>query len=332
MKITKSGTRKTVRKKDALNASGFIVPEDLPSPSLMMPVDDCNTPQISVVHPNQPQKANTRGRKKTNASTTGLQQITGNICHLETADSASSLLIQDCTLLQSDITASHARNSSQDTLEDDIFDEIFNSIDAENSTNLTTTNDQSQSITKSQPRSSRSSCKYVSPVTPMTKSLFQETVAGSEQPCKPIVRPPFPTSVRDRSPIIGLSPNLLLRTCFRIGEAINQAGHAVKRGQKVIFELYARVLSSHRDEMKQHFVFGDLFHDKPPFVKGNYGAAIWKHVDLYNYDSKRLLKKETMCRCIGELKRDGKDWIMVVHNIWQATWEDIEWVEGIISS
>ncbi|PVI02874.1 hypothetical protein DM02DRAFT_612679 [Periconia macrospinosa] len=168
--------------------------------------------------------------------------------------------------------------------------------------------------------------KFTSPVTPKT------TADCAEVDRKPIVRFPFPPPVCNRSPIIGLSPALLLRTCFRIGEAINQASHATKNRQRVMFELYARIMDSHRDEEKQDFIFCDLFHEKPPHLRGIYSAAIWKDVDLYRYDGGRLLTKDRMCRCIGEIKRDGKEWVMTVSNIWEATWEDIEWVEGIVNA
>ncbi|KAF2680879.1 hypothetical protein K458DRAFT_421220 [Lentithecium fluviatile CBS 122367] len=183
------------------------------------------------------------------------------------------------------------------------------------------------------PSSSRSlSRKFVSPVTQKTKAIIQKSVAGPKDDRKPIVRPPFPAPVRDRSPIIGLSSSLLLRTCFRIGEAINQACHAAKHGQKVMFELYARVLNSQRSEVRQDFVFRDLFHDKPPYIKGVYDAAIWKSVQLYDYDSGRLLTEHRMCRCVGTIKRDGKEWVMVVLNAWEAKWEDVAWVEGIVNT
>lgn len=172
--------------------------------------------------------------------------------------------------------------------------------------------------------------KFVPPVTPKTKSL--EIGASVDPDRKPIVRSPFPSPVSNRSPIIGLSPNLLLRTCFRIGEAINQASHASKSKQKMVFELYARIMSSERDESKHDFVFCDLFHEKLPHLRGTYSASLWKHVDLYDYDSRRLLNEKRMCRCIGEIKREDKEWVMTVFNIWEATWEDIEWVEGIINS
>ena len=161
-----------------------------------------------------------------------------------------------------------------------------------------------------------------------------QAVPGTALPRKPIVRPVFPDAVRDRSPVVGLSSKLVLRSCFRVGEAISQAGKATKQGQNLLFELYARVLSSERDAAKQYFVFSDVFHHRPPYLKGEYDAAIWKSVELFNYDSGRFLSNAKMCRCVGRIKRNEKDqtWVMVVHNIWEATWEDIDWVEGIVNS
>lgn len=171
----------------------------------------------------------------------------------------------------------------------------------------------------------RTKSNFVSPVISTTRILAAKAR-------KPIVRSPFPCPVRDRSPIIGLSSTTVLKTCFRIGEAINQSHQASKAGKHVMLELYARVLRSQRDEVKQGFTFCDLFHTKPPYIKAVYDAVIWKQVQLFNYDSKRLLQEGRMCRCMGIMKRDGKEWIMTVLNIWEATWEDIEWVEGIVSS
>lgn len=149
----------------------------------------------------------------------------------------------------------------------------------------------------------------------------------------PVVRPPFPVQVRDRSPIIGLSSKSLLRTCFRVGEALNIGRHAVRNGKPTIIELYARVASSWRepDSVKQHFVFSDLFHDHPPFMNGVY--ELWKGVELWDYDSGRFLnpsEQQRMCRCIGKMKRDGKKWKFMVLNIWEATWDDVDYAKGII--
>lgn len=149
----------------------------------------------------------------------------------------------------------------------------------------------------------------------------------------PLVRPPFPVQVRDRSPIIGLSSKSLLRTCFRVGEALNVGRQAVRNGKPTIIELYARVASSWRepDSVKQHFVFSDLFHDHPPFMNGVY--ELWKGVELWDYESGRFLnpsEQQRMCRCIGKTKRDGKKWKFVMLNIWEATWDDVDYAKGII--
>lgn len=149
----------------------------------------------------------------------------------------------------------------------------------------------------------------------------------------PIVRPPFPVQVRDRSPIIGLSSKSLLRTCFRVGEALNVGRHAVRNGKPTIIELYARIASSWRepDGVKQHFVFSDLFHDHPPFMNGVY--ELWKGVGLWDYESGRFLnpsEQQRICRCIGKTKINGKKWKFVMLNIWEATWDDVDYAKGII--
>ncbi|KAJ4349539.1 uncharacterized protein N0V89_008155 [Didymosphaeria variabile] len=183
---------------------------------------------------------------------------------------------------------------------------------------------------------SEPSGKFNSPVTRKTEAFMSKAAMSRSHTTdrKPIVRSRFPDQVLDRSPIIGLSSRLLLRTSFRVGEAISQAAKATKQGQNLMFELYARVLSSERDAVKQHFVFSDIFHKRPPYLKGEYDAAIWKQVELFNYDSGRFLSKAEMCRCIGQIRRNEKDqtWVMVVLNIWEATWEDIDWVAGIVKS
>ncbi|KAJ8116041.1 hypothetical protein OPT61_g2457 [Boeremia exigua] len=176
--------------------------------------------------------------------------------------------------------------------------------------------------------SGSSSKSFVSPVTMTTRLL----AVANKEARKPHVRPTFPAALRERSPIIGMSSNSLLRTCFRIGEAINQSCQAVTTGNNILIELYARVLNSERDNLQQRFTFCDLFHVKLPHIQATYAAAIWKSVRLFEYDSARLLQPGRICRCIGTLKRNGKEWTMSVLNIWEATWDDIEWVMGIIEA
>ncbi|KAH7020622.1 hypothetical protein B0J12DRAFT_585888 [Macrophomina phaseolina] len=152
---------------------------------------------------------------------------------------------------------------------------------------------------------------------------------------KPILRPPFPEQVRDRSPIIGLSATVSLRTCFRIGEALNVGSQAVREHRSVIIELYAKVRWSFREprSVKQHFVFMDMFHDRPPYLEGTYEG--WKGVELHEHDSSRFLERSgrpLVCRCAGRLERQEGSWKMRLLSVWEAQLEDVEHVAEIIQS
>lgn len=146
----------------------------------------------------------------------------------------------------------------------------------------------------------------------------------------PIVRPPFPTPVRDRSPIMGVSGSQYLRTCFRVGEALREGCQATRCHTDVFLELYAKVDSSWRENSKQHFILSDLFHDRPPRIDGVFEG--WNSNELSAYDTSRFLDSDgskRMCRCIGKMKREKNSWEMAIQSIWEATWDDIEYVRGI---
>ena len=151
---------------------------------------------------------------------------------------------------------------------------------------------------------------------------------------KAIVRQPFPQAVLDRSPITGASRATVLRTCFRLGEALNVGHQAVRMNTDVTIELYARVTSSWREEpscRKQHFVFGDLFHGKSPQLEGTF--ELHSQAVLWNTDSETFLEaaaSSTMCRAIGRMKRHAdRKWRLEIRSIWEASWEDVDWAAGI---
>ena len=152
----------------------------------------------------------------------------------------------------------------------------------------------------------------------------------------PFVRPPFPKPIRDRSPILGLSCGTVLRTCFRIGEAINAAFAASCSNTEAIIELYARVTYSERETawLKQHFQFADLFQgERPPFLSGTYD--MWKGVELWETDSKVFLGQDgkgRMARVGGRMKRDArsKEWKMLILSVWEAEWADVGFAKGVV--
>ena len=143
----------------------------------------------------------------------------------------------------------------------------------------------------------------------------------------PFIRPSFPSAVLPRSPVPGLSPATNLRTCFRIGEALNAACIALRNSIDVVVELYCRVKYSDREAngYKQFFELADLFTpEKPPSLDGVY--TIWKGSDLWDYDSKLLMGaqgKGKIARVIGRVKRReaNQGWELTILNVWEATWE-----------
>ncbi|KAL8771848.1 MAG: hypothetical protein Q9209_002786 [Squamulea sp. 1 TL-2023] len=182
-------------------------------------------------------------------------------------------------------------------------------------------------------------------LTPSTPALATKTPTPKDIPHRvsfdengapiPFIRPVFPKPIRDRSPVLGLSSKTVLRTCFRIGEALNAGSTALRTRTDAVIELYARVTFSERPagSVKQLFHFADIFSpDKPPFLKGTYG--LWKGVPLWDADSKAFLGEDgkgKMCRVVGRIGREERTrgLEMTVLSVWQADWEDVGIVKGI---
>lgn len=155
----------------------------------------------------------------------------------------------------------------------------------------------------------------------------------SEKPNRPVARKPFPELLPAHSMIFGVSDSTVLRTCFRLGEALNAGCNATRRNENVILELYARVVSSWREGppwQKQHFVLRDLYHDNPPHLLGVY--VHWSQSQLWAADSEVFLNAEgsgIKARIIGMIKREGLSWRLKILNIWEASWEDVDAVADI---
>jgi hypothetical protein len=165
------------------------------------------------------------------------------------------------------------------------------------------------------------------------RKLLHKLKANQRNVIKPVVRKPFPEIFRDRSPIYGASNTTVLRTCFRIGEALNVGCQAVRENKNVLLELHARVTKSWREPKPgrhQHFVLHDLYHDKPPHLHGTF--ALYDQSPLWNMDSRHFLgiqNQGRICRLIGKMKRHGPTWKIDILSIWAATWEDVDYVAGI---
>ncbi|KAI1455032.1 hypothetical protein F4805DRAFT_292345 [Annulohypoxylon moriforme] len=173
-------------------------------------------------------------------------------------------------------------------------------------------------------------CTYVK------KSIESDHRAEKTIPMKPFVRPPFPEKIRDRATVSGLSSDTVLRTCFRIGEMINQAAHCLCHRQDVVFELFARVNYSNRESLqrRQHFQFIDLFKDQRPYPAGV--LTNWRLGGQLDRQSSAFLNvsaEPRLCRCVCKPIRDSKTTIglsLVVLSIRESDWTQIEWVKQVV--
>ncbi|KAK3316066.1 hypothetical protein B0H66DRAFT_276212 [Apodospora peruviana] len=174
------------------------------------------------------------------------------------------------------------------------------------------------------------------------------TEGGTEEPDRttypaelrqPISRPPFPSVVRDKSPVTGLSNSSFFRTCFRVGHFISEGIQYFNTKQETTFELYARVTysSRNRKERVQHFQFADLIKDQHPFPTGTLTG--WRTDSLLDRQSSVFLgagntpAKSKTCRLICKLTKDKKTdmgWNVVVLSLREVSWEEIYAMKRII--
>lgn len=155
-------------------------------------------------------------------------------------------------------------------------------------------------------------------------------------PLRPFIRPPFPEKTRDRSTVPGLSSDTVLRTCFRIGEMVNQAAHCLCHRQDAVFELFARVNYSNRESLqrRQHFQFIDLFKDQRPYPAGV--LTNWRVGSQLDRQSSAFLNvsaEPRICRCICKPIRDPKAAIglsLVVLAIRESDWTQVEWTKQVV--
>lgn len=60
---------------------------------------------------------------------------------------------------------------------------------------------------------------------------------------------------------------------------------------------------------------------------------LWDQAQLWDLDSKPFLKAEEksgmMCRAIARMRREGMKWKLEVLSVWEANWEDVDFVAGV---
>ncbi|KAK4111414.1 hypothetical protein N656DRAFT_676237, partial [Canariomyces notabilis] len=154
---------------------------------------------------------------------------------------------------------------------------------------------------------------------------------------KPGIRPNFPLPVPSKSPIPGLTSTTILRICFHINHFLTEASRCHRVSQDAIFEWYARVASSWREERPariQLFRFADLYQPERDEMQCLDGALTgWKPGGEIERDGLGMEKREMkMCRCVCRAKRDGgthMGWTVQVHWIGEVSWDEVEKVRKV---
>lgn len=112
-------------------------------------------------------------------------------------------------------------------------------------------------------------------------SEHKKTTQPSE-PCDPGVEKCLPTSVDSISssyvppsswtaaPLLQCMMLKPFRTCFHVDEIVKAKSSMFRNQDNAVFELFARVVYSSRDNFfrKQYFQFSDLFIETPPYLTG----------------------------------------------------------------
>lgn len=173
---------------------------------------------------------------------------------------------------------------------------------------------------------------------------------SNPSPSSPFLRHPFPSPVRNRSHIQGLSSHTVLRTCFRIGEAFKASSSSLSAAvsRTTVIELYAVLVASYYSGITQYFTFADLFFPtRPPYLTGKWAGGN-PNSDILTRRTDRDGKDDmgSICRVIGTISSSGGDhrspnnipaqstkgMTMIVQGIWRADWGDIEYVKGIVEA
>ena len=161
--------------------------------------------------------------------------------------------------------------------------------------------------------------------------------ASNTPAVSPFARSPFPRKVGDKSPVTGLSNSTVLRTCFRIGELLNENTRCAKSNQDAVFELYARVTYSGRDRLAktQDFQFVDLFKDQLPYLTGKLhgyrpDSLVAQQAEAFLGDAGKMKP----CRCVCVLKRDnraGTRWVAAILSIREVEWTEVDQARRLVT-
>ncbi|KAK7991839.1 hypothetical protein PG996_013149 [Apiospora saccharicola] len=238
--------------------------------------------------------------------------------------------LQPATDLCDDVEKYHTATGKDDLLDEDVDWDAVYAI----STSIPKNTSLAGSLEREEP-CTEGPAPAPAPAHEQGQELPCDGVEDGLQPPTPFQRYQFPEKVHDRSVIRGLSSEVVLRTCFRIEELLEQDAHCYNHHQNVVFELYAKVKYSNREELarKDYLVLADLFEDHESCLLGTFSR--WRAGDPKDQQSQAFLgvKSYKMCRCMCKAKRDSDNetgWVLDILDIRETDWDGIRFAKMII--
>ena len=205
------------------------------------------------------------------------------------------------------------------------------------------------------PATSASTPAPPEPAVPTRSQRSNGLSALPTTPMAPFMRSHLPSPAPPSSVIPSLIPSRRIATCFRTAEVLRLLS-PFPPGTMLHFELYACVVKSSRNTSTkiQDFTLADLFFpQRPPYLQAAY--ALWAGSRLFDHDSAAFLGGDgagnKMCRAILQVVKGGgrgdalspirgnqggmnlnqaKSTEFKMLSIWEATWDDVQYVKGIV--
>ena len=189
------------------------------------------------------------------------------------------------------------------------------------------------------------------PVDPIRSQRRVFEPSPSTSKIQPFMRSKFPELAPTSSLLPSLVPARRVTTCFRIAEVLRLLS-TTNPGTMLRVELYARVVKSSRNTQTkiQDFTLADLFFpQRPPNLQAAY--SLWTDSQLFDNDSGAFLgcaEEGKLCRAILQVVKGGRVETsslirssqgginqssspdIKILNIWEATWDDVQYVKGIV--
>ncbi|KAL9621503.1 MAG: hypothetical protein Q9160_004033 [Pyrenula sp. 1 TL-2023] len=193
----------------------------------------------------------------------------------------------------------------------------------------------------------------------LSKSHQTNSVSGSDpgedmySPLAPFARSSFAEPMSRQSLLPSATPEIRMLTYFRTPAMLKALSSTSSPTTRILLEAYCLVCASARQGCIQRFVFADLFFsDTCPTLNGTYkgwqGSELWEH-DSGVFLADSIQSSPKMCRAIitpspgnggpkgmadkgkGPIER-GQSIEVQVLNIWEANWEDVRFVKGIVDA